>query len=737
MDVAIKEICELQGKIEKVIFQKDNFMIGVLMQETGESMTFKGTLIGIEKGDEIILQGKTIQHPKFGQQLEVLKWERPIPKTRDKIIDYLSSSFIKGCGEKQAKKIVDKLGENAIQLIMEQGESSLKYVNGIGDKKALTIANSVKSTYELQEIVADLSNYGMEPLSIIKYYEKYGSDSADRLKRNPYELSREQLVTFPEADNIAERMGIPKTSFFRIESCVEFTLSQLCFKHGHCFVYEGELMDYTLKVLNQNTNEKVELVDIQNAVFNLEEHSIIVENQRVYPKEFFTYEYYLSEKVKQILNTKKKTVKEKKVDTYIKEFQLKRGITLAEEQKKAIKMALNENISVLTGSAGTGKTTVVEAILEIYQRFHPKHEISLSAPTGRASRKLEESTGHTAKTNHRLLGYKQGGGFDHDHNNKLDHHFYIIDEMSMVDLQMSYSLLRAMPRQSKVLLIGDIHQLPSVNAGNVLKDIIEANAVPRIQLEEIFRQAQGSQIITNANKVNKGQSIELDAAKNDMYFINKSEESGIQDAIIKSTQRFRELGHDLSDILVLTPMKKGRIGTYELNERLQEVLNPPTPAKTEALHGKRVFRLGDKVMQTVNDPDKGIYNGDIGIITKIGKENSEDSTRPKDVITINFQGKVTSHEKSEWKQLDLAYAITIHKSQGGQSPIVITPVSKSHYTMLKRNLIYTGMTRAESKLIMIGQISALNYAIGNNDIMFRQTTLTERIEGDTDMVNFR
>lgn len=735
--MSLEELQIEVGVISKIIYNNDNFIIGILQKNNRENITFRGSIIGLEKNEEIILKGQWTYHVKYGHQFEVKSWERPIPKTKDKIIAYLTSPFVKGCGKKKAEKIVNKLGVNAIEIIMDKREKALEGIKGIGEKRANSIVESVLATYELQNIIADLSGYGIKPEFIIKLYKKYGSETSKILKKNPYILTELKLISFPKADEIAMKMNIFPLSSYRIEACIDFMLNKYCFASGHCFIGEEELIKITIEMLNQNKteNDKVNKEDVMQSIFNLEEKKIIIEDGKVYPKSLFVYETGLANKLHNILSSKHDKLKDDKIDLYIKEYQLKEGLILANEQKEAIKTALKNNVTVITGSAGTGKTTIVKAIIEIYQKLFPKRKISLSAPTGRASRKLQKVTGHFAQTNHRLLGYKQdeegkSTGFEYNENNKLAFDFYIIDEMSMVDLHMAYSLTAAMENNSKVLFIGDVNQLPSINSGNVLKDLLETSNLPTVHLKQIYRQAENSQIITNSNRVNKGLPITVDHSKGDMYFINQQEDKNISNMIIRSILRFIELGHDPSDILVLSPMKKGVIGTIELNKRLQNVLNPKTKNKKEVEYGEKIFRVGDKIMQTVNKTEKGIFNGDIGIITDIEIEKINENGKEVKVYTIHsdFQGVQVTHTRDEWNQIELGYSISIHKSQGGQAPIVIIPISMGHYNMLARNLIYTGMTRAEKKLVLIGQQQAMNVAINNNKITIRNTRLRERLE---------
>lgn len=728
------QLDKIHGRVNKIIFKKDDYMVGIINQE-GEEITFKGNIFGVEKNEEIIFIGKWVNHYKYGNQFEVYRWERPIPKTKDQIVSYLSSPFIKGCGEKHAIRIANALGENAIEIIMTEKENALFGIKGIGKKRVRDIVQSVLETFELQKFISELSKYGINPEHIIKLYKVYGSETLNLLKRNPYILMK--YISFANADEIAKRIGLSPLSGVRVEACINYILN--CGSNwGHCYLTENELIHLAIKMLNQNSDEKdkVDENEIMQSIFNLEDKTIIIEDGKVYSKDIYTYETKLAQKINILLSSKRDRINDSKLEKYIKDYQLKNGMILGEEQKEAIKLVLKNNLTVLTGGAGTGKTTVVKAIIEIYKSFFPKNNISLSAPTGRASRKLQETTGHFAQTNHRLLGFKQNSedgksvGFEFNEDNKLPYDFYIIDEMSMVDLHMAYALTSAMENNAKVLFIGDVNQLPSIGAGNVLKDLLETEQIPKIHLTQIYRQAKNSQIITNSHRVNNGEFIAVDHSKGDMYFINKQSDEEIRKTIIQSVQRFLELGFSVSDILVLSPMKKGSIGTKELNNELQNILNPKNGNKKEVHHGKRTFRVGDKIIQTVNNPDKGIYNGDIGIITDISKEKVTINGQAAEVEIIysDFQGVKTKHTKDEWTQIELGYSISIHKSQGGQAPIVIIPISISHYSMLARNLIYTGMTRAESKLVLIGQPKALKIGIANNRILERNTLLSERID---------
>lgn len=721
---------KVTGKITKFIFNKDDYLIGLI--NTGErEVIFKGAMMDIAMSEEISLIGNWIHHPKYGQQLEVTNWERPIPETKQKAAAYLASSFVKGCGERQAWKIVDALGDQAIPMIMDQGAEVLSKIKGIGSKRAGKIAQSIFETFEVQNLVNEFSPYGMPPEIILKAYQEYGSNAKEELRRNPYLVSNHHWLSFQRVDDIALKLGKPVNSSFRIQAAINYILAEKCHRFGHSFLYEKDVVDAVTSVLLANRNEQrqIDATDIASNIYDLEDKTIIIDGEKLYPKRYYAYETSIADKVNQLVNAPSLSIKQKKIDTCLKEYQLETGVQLGEEQKNAISKVLVNNLSILTGNPGTGKTTVVKAIIYVYRKLNPKKSLSLSAPTGRASRKLEQATGHEAFTNHKLLGYKQEGGFEYDHQNKLSHDFYIIDEMSMVDLHMAHSVLRAIDRRSQVLIIGDTDQLPSVNAGNVLEELLKTD-IPSFQLTEIYRQAKGSQIIMNAQRVNQGQEMKIDHTRGDMYFVNKSSDESIGDGIIQSMKRFLELGYAMKDILILTPMKKGSIGTFEMNQRIQQTLNPKHPLKDEAKYGKKTFRIGDRIIQTKNNPELGVSNGDIGTITSIYKttiKNDDNEQVEVDIIESDFDGRTIKHAKKCWNEIELGYSITIHKSQGGQAPIVIMPMSMSHFIMLQRNLVYTGMTRAEEKLVFIGSKQACNRAILNKTIHSRHTSLSDRI----------
>ncbi|GGK33039.1 ATP-dependent RecD-like DNA helicase [Caldalkalibacillus thermarum] len=685
-------------------------------------------MLGVDKGEDVEVHGNWSVHPKYGRQFEIERWERPLPATEEQAIAFLSSGLVKGCGPKLAKTIVKHLGSSAVEIMMEQGESAIRHIKGIGEKNARTIIQSVKANFEVQKIIGELGQYGISTNMAMKIYKEYGSNAVSVVKENPYLLTKLDLVGFLKADEIARKVGVSPLSGYRIEACTDYVLKEKCMSLGHCYLPESELINETLKVLNHNQPEQMRVTreDVEKAIYNLELRGrLIFEGDAVYPKYLHTYEKDVACKLSKLTGCRDGEAMPKRLDAWIRNYQRRHGIVLAEQQREAIRQLFANNVLILTGGPGTGKTTVTKALIDIYRQKNPNAFIGLCAPTGRAARRLAEVTGMEASTIHSMIGFRPGEEPEYNRHNPLPFDFIIVDEVSMMDIQLAYYLLEAIDPGTKVLFVGDVDQLPSVNPGNFLKDMIEAG-IPTVKLTEIFRQAQESQIVVNAHRVNKGQPVVVDESKNDFYFLYKEDPKEIAQLIKKSVLRFLQLGYGIEDILVLSPMKKGPIGTHELNLILQEAVNPPSPAKDEWKVGKTTFRQGDKVIHTKNNREKGLNNGEMGIVTRTGIWFDENGVG-HEVLYCNFMGREVRYLKDELKELQLAYAITIHKSQGGQAPVVIMPVSTSHYIMLARNLIYTGMTRAEQKVVMIGTKKALNIAIRNNKIAQRNTKLKERL----------
>ncbi|MFC2947560.1 SF1B family DNA helicase RecD2 [Virgibacillus sediminis] len=713
------------GSITRILYQNEDFLIAVLRTES-EDIKIKGNIYGVEKGETVAVRGTWDNHPKYGEQFAVESWERPIPQTEEQILAFLTSSMVKGCGKKQAKAIVQQFGGKALEIISEERESCLTGIKGIGKKRAKKIVGSVISTFEVQRIVSELLVYGITANMALRAYREYGANILAILKRNPYKLTELDLVGFQKADEIARRIGIMPTSGYRIEACLQYVLQKRCMESGHTYIPKEEWLEETERALNHQSepSEMVSMDELEDSLMCSEEKLIVNEDECIYPKFLYQQEEKLSRKLSKMRGSRYGRGMPE-CDRQMEKYQRKNQMILAEKQREAIKQLFREQILILTGGPGTGKTTVVKAMIDIYQKMYPKAAISLAAPTGRASRKLSEVAGHEASTIHRLIGYRQGERPEYNKDNKLPCKLLVLDEMSMVDVSLASYLFQALDPDTTVLMVGDIDQLPSVSPGNVLRDMIHAG-IPTVRLTEVFRQAQESQIINNAHRINQGKSILFDKEKDDFFFLLQEDPVKIAELMVKSAKRFMEMGYSLSDILLLSPMRKGPVGTIALNEKLREALNPPSPEKNEWKVGKRLFRTGDKVIQTQTNYDKQVFNGDMGIIQSFTSER-DDNGDPVEVMKVNFDGNVVSYARNAVKELELGYAITIHKSQGGEAPIVIMPVTVSHYVMLARNLIYTGMTRAREKVIFIGTEKAMNIAIQNNQIAQRNSRLAERL----------
>jgi len=716
---------EFIGKVVKVLYRNEDFLIAKLQTDNGE-LTIKGSIYGVIKGEEIKVRGTWENHTQFGKQFAVGFWERPIPQTKDQVIAFLASPLIKGCGPKQSVVIAEKLGEDALMIISQQGEASLQGIKGIGKKRASNIVESVRSTFEVQKIISELLVFGISARMAMRLYKEYESNTVAVVTENPYKLTELNLIGFLKADEIAQKIGISPLSGYRIDACVNYVLKETCFSSGHCYVMEEILLAEAARALNHNTIEenKVSMDELAQSIYRLEEKHIVIEDNCVYPKFLFTYEDRLAQKLSEMKGSRD-GVALPSLEKQITNYQKKQGIILAEKQRDAIRRLFEEQMLILTGGPGTGKTTVIRAMIDMYKELHPELIICLAAPTGKASRQLSEVAGHDASTIHRLIGYQQGEIPTYNWQDKLSCDLLVVDEMSMVDVQLASLLMDALENDTKILFVGDTDQLPSVNPGNVLSDMIQSG-LPTVALTEVFRQAQESQIISNAHRVNQGKSLLIDSDKGDFYFIHQEDPKRIADYIVRSALRFQELGYSISDILILSPMKKGPAGTIVLNDQLRDALNPADSTKNEWKIGKNLFRLGDKVIQIKNNQSKGVFNGDIGVITKISKEVNENS-ETVEKMTCDFMGIKVSYEKSETKELELGYAITIHKSQGGEAPIVIIPATTSHYVMLARNLMYTGMTRAKERLVLIGTEKAMEIAIRNNKLTERNSGLSNRI----------
>jgi len=712
----------IYGFLERITYHnEENDFVVARLQEKGkrELTTLVGNLSGINAGESLRLSGRWVHSKKFGEQFQVETFEVTVPATIHGITKYLGSGLIKGIGPVMAERITRKFALETLDII-EKTPERLSEVEGMGPKRITMITKAWEDQKEIKEIMIFLQGHGVSAAYSAKIYKQYGNQSIGIVKENPYRLARDiHGIGFITADKIAQNIGIDPGSLIRAKAGVVYVLNQLT-EDGHVYYPEADLIREAQEIL------KVDPGIIIKAIGELSrEKEIIVEDvdethQAVYLAPFHVAETGVCNLLKR-LQASPSPVRPIHQEKAIEWVQQKLHIELAEKQKEAILLAASSKVLIITGGPGTGKTTIITGILRIFHQLRLK--ILLAAPTGRAAKKMSEATGWEAKTIHRLLEFSpQKRGFKKDQDNPLEADIVIIDETSMVDTLLMYNLLKAVAPQSHLILVGDVDQLPSVGPGTVLKDIIHSEMFTVVRLTEIFRQAQESMIVVNAHRINQGEFPYFKGDRKeptDFYFIQEEDPEKVLSGLMTlcSERIPKRFGfHPVRDIQVLTPMHRGTIGVINLNLELQKTLNPD-PAGI--IHGSRTFKLGDKVMQIVNNYDKEVFNGDIGWITRINREDQE--------LTIDFEGKLISYDFSELDEVVLAYAISVHKSQGSEYPAVIIPVTTQHYMLLQRNLIYTGITRAKKLVVLIGTKKALAIAIKNNKPQRRFTTLSGRL----------
>jgi exodeoxyribonuclease V alpha subunit len=715
----------IYGLLERISYhnEENDFVVAKLREkEKKELTTIIGNLSGVTPGESLKLIGKWVQNKRFGEQFQVEKFEVTVPATLLGIQKYLASGLIKGIGSIMSERIVEKFGLHTLEVI-EKTPGRLSEVEGIGPKRISMITKAWVENREIKEIMIFLQGHGVSAAYSAKIYKQYGDQSIETVRENPYRLAHDIYgVGFITADKIAQNLGIDRNSLIRAKAGLLYVLNQLT-EEGHVYYPEIQLIHKAKQVLD--VDEEIIILAVKELS---KEKELFLEDldpeghlRAVYLTSFHVAETGVAQ---MLMNLKESPSNIRPIhpEKAIEWVQQKLSIDLAQRQEEAVLLAASSKVLIITGGPGTGKTTLITAVLRIFQQL--KLRILLAAPTGRAAKRMNEATGWEAKTIHRLLEYSpRQGGFKKGEDDPLEADVVIIDEASMVDTLLMYHLLKAIPSQAHLILVGDVDQLPSVGPGNVLKDIIKSGRFTVVRLTEIFRQAQESMIVVNAHKVNQGQLPVLKESdkseSNDFQFIQEEDPEKILQNIldlcsegIPGPSRF----HPLREIQVLAPMHKGIIGVTNLNIELQKRLNPGQSGITR---GAWNFRLGDKVMQIVNNYDKDVFNGDIGWISKIDPEERE--------VMIDFEGRLVAYDYSDLDEVVLAYAVSVHKSQGSEYPVVILPVVTQHYMLLQRNLIYTAITRAKKRVIMIGTKKALAIAIRNNKPQRRYTLLSERL----------
>ncbi|MFX4261154.1 ATP-dependent RecD-like DNA helicase [Pelotomaculum propionicicum] len=708
-----------EGTIRRFIFSSENFSVASFLSGP-EIITVAGNLYGVPIKEKVTVFGTWVEHPKFGRQVKVSHWERRVPSTAEQAVAFLASGLIKGVGPVTARKIVQALGPNAVEIILEKGPGVLESIKGF-KKKAKEAYQCIMETFEIQRVMAQLLPFGLTAKTAIKAHKKFGGRTVELIRENPYCLMDVDSIGFIKADEIARKFGIALDSLGRICGAIKYTLEEYTWNGGHCYMTMERLVDEALKLLNSKEN-CVKRSQLNTGISRMcETKEVTVEAGVVYLTAIYNMEAALAESIKSLTKKIVTRVTDSRIEGLIKRYEVLQGIRLEQEQKQAVAAILENNLLVLTGGPGVGKTTTVKAIIDVFSMVKPEAEIMLASPTGKASRRLSEVTGMEASTIHRLLGFKADSLLpEFNKDNRLRCDLLIVDEVSMLGIKLAKYLFDAIAPDTKVLLVGDVDQLPPVEPGNVLNDILRAGT-PSVRLEKIFRQAAESQIVVGAHAINSGKMYTPDHIKDDFFFIEKEKPEDIQDTILRCVKRLQSLGNAMDDIQVLSPMKNGIVGTLELNKKLQEEINPSF-GSSEIKRGMTSFRVGDKVICTKNNYDKDVFNGETGTVTRMTWEE-DDITG----LVVKYDDREISYARDELQDLELAYAITTHKSQGSEVRVVIMPVTTSHYVMLARNLVYTGITRAKDRVVLVGTKKAFGIAIRNDKQAKRNSRLAERI----------
>ena len=698
----------IKGSIDRVFFYAEDSGYAVCLFATHEEekkVTIAGNILNPKENDELELTGQWVKHPKYGDQFKVESYLPVMPATPAGIEKYLGSGLLPGIGPATAKKLVEKFGEGIFD-ILDQDPEALIEIPGISKKKIEKIKEAWGTHRGTHIIMTALMAYGITMAYAIKIFKKYGGDAIAKIEDNPFILCEIKGIGFAMADKIAMANGFTEDHPERLESGVLHALTSYSL-NGHVYCPYDNLLSESNKLLSIDTAK------IEEAISSLRDKNRIVEidgeGRPVYVPWLYHYEQGIAFRVLEMLQEKISKIDVKIIDQGIHEIEKGNNITLADQQREAVQTACRNIVSIISGGPGTGKTTILSAICKAAESAG--RDIVLAAPTGRAAKRMAESTGLEAKTIHRLLVFGEGG-FQKNSEDPLSGDFFIVDESSMIDTSLMYHFLDAVPGHAQVLFVGDIHQLPSVGPGNVLKNLIESNQIPVVHLSRVFRQNEGSGISTAAHDINQGVIPQLPPWKDDsdFIFVSCSSNEGVQDRIIR-------LAKGLPGSQVLSPMKKGDLGTWKLNELLQKTLNPN---KAEKLHpvSQTAYAEGDRVLQMKNNYEKDVFNGDGGVIQKISKEDQ--------TLSVDYgDGQIVDYGFSELDQIALAYAITIHKSQGSEYPVVIMPMIPAFYVMLARNLVYTGITRGKQRVIIVGQKKSIEMAVKNDRVAHRYTLLKE------------
>lgn len=731
----------INGYVDHIIYRNaDNGYTVLVMICDEEEVTCVGTFSDIAEGENIEAHGSYTNHPTYGRQFAVKSFEEKAPKDEMAIERYLGSGAIKGVGIALAARIVRRFKSDTFRIIEEEPER-LAEVKGISERKAMEIADQVNAKRDLRQAMIFLQQYGISTTLAVKIYNTYGQEIYGILKENPYRMADDvEGVGFRTADEIASRVGIRTDSDFRIRSGIQYALLQAS-NEGHTYLPMPELTQRASNLL------QIEPEYIEKHYMNLAMDRKIIMRQvddttQIYASSFFYMEANTATMLKQL--NASFDVPDIEIEERLRQIEKQTKMDLDEHQVEAVKEAVRNGLLVITGGPGTGKTTTINTIIRYFEL--EGMDIFLAAPTGRAAKRMSETTGFEARTIHRMLelngGMEGNAGFERNEQNPLETDAIIIDEMSMVDISLMYALLKAIAAGTRLILVGDVNQLPSVGPGSVLKDIIDSNEFHTVKLTKIFRQASTSDIIVNAHKINRGEPVSLDNKSMDFFFLKRYEADKIINVTLQLIKQKlpKFVGASEYDIQVLTPMRKGLLGVDRLNGILQMYLNPADKRKREKEHGNTIFREGDKVMQTKNnyqleweirskyglciDKGTGIFNGDMGIIEEINDF--------AETMTVSFdEGRMVEYPYKLLDELELAYAVTIHKSQGSEYPAVVIPLLSGPRMLMNRNLLYTAVTRAKKCVTIVGNDTTFNQMIENNSQLKRYSGLRDRLTEDS------
>ena len=703
---------KLRCVVERITYQNPEngySVMKVKVKGYDDLVTLVGNLLEVPAGSVLLCEGDWKVDKRYGSQFVCQSWEEVMPATVYGIEKYLGSGLVKGIGPKFAQLIVRQFGLETIDVI-ETDIERLYQVPGIGKKRVEKIRESWEKQKDIKNVMLFLQGYGVSTAYAAKIYRQYGKESIDKVKENPYRLADDIWgIGFKTADSIAAKMGYEKNNLRRCQSGIIYTLNQLA-NEGHVYAEEEQLVKAALDLLEADE------APIREALCHMvQTDDLKLEDEAIYLPPFYFAEVGTTNRLLALLRESGQDLFAKKMD--VQALSKETGIEYDEVQLQAIEEAIRSKVMVLTGGPGTGKTTTTQGIIAALK--HMGLRILLAAPTGRAAKRMSEATGMEAKTIHRLLEFNPRDGYKRNEENPLEGDALIVDECSMIDIILMNSLMKAIPSSMRVVFVGDIDQLPSVGAGNVLRDLIESGKIPVIRLTRIFRQAQTSRIVMSAHAINQGRFPDTSNGKQtDFFFIQQEEPEKVAEEIVNLVKNRlpKAYSQKVSNIQVLTPMQRGVVGAANLNMALQNALNPTQIALNR---GGYSFRQGDRVMQLRNNYDKDVFNGDLGYVESVDMEER--------TLLVNFEDRLVEYEASELDELTLAYATTIHKSQGSEYPIVVMPVLMTHYVMLQRNLIYTGITRAKKICVLIGTPKALSFAIRNMSVLKRNTKLKERL----------